>query len=94
MKRVLVIGCGGAGKSTFAARLGTKVGLPVVHLDALYWRPGWQKTPEAEWQEVVEGLVRREAWVMDGNYGGTMDLRVTACGACPERLSWEFLSWV
>ena len=42
MERILIIGCGGAGKSTLARRLGEKTGLPVVHLDKLYWRPGWQ----------------------------------------------------
>ena len=41
MERVLIIGCSGAGKSTLARKLGEKTGLPVVHLDALFWEPGW-----------------------------------------------------
>jgi adenylate kinase family enzyme len=79
MRRVLVIGSGGAGKSTLAARLGARLGVPVVHLDAHYWRPGWVPTPDAEWRDLVARLVAREAWVMDGNYGGTLDLRLAAC---------------
>ena len=53
MRRVLVIGCGGAGKSTFARELGARTGLPVVHLDRLYWKPGWVPTPPGEWELVV-----------------------------------------
>ena len=81
MRRVLVIGSGGAGKSTFAARLGAWLDLPVVHLDAVYWRPGWVRMPEPEWRETVAHLVARDAWVMDGNYSGTLDLRLAACDA-------------
>ena len=74
-----MIGSGGAGKSTFARRLGARTGLPVIHLDARYWRAGWEPTPPDEWHEVVRELVAREAWVMDGNYGGTLDARLAAC---------------
>ena len=81
MRRILVIGSGGAGKSTLAARLGARLGLPVIHLDAHFWRPGWVETPAAEWREVVTALTARDAWVMDGNYGGTLDLRLAACDA-------------
>ena len=78
MKRVFVIGSGGAGKSTLARRLAHRTGLPLVHLDALYWRAGWQETPKQEWAHTVEELVQRDAWVMDGNYGGTLDRRLEA----------------
>jgi adenylate kinase family enzyme len=79
MRRVLVVGCGGAGKSTFARRLGEKTGLPVVHLDAEFWRPGWVEPPDDEWRETVKALMARDAWILDGNYGATLDLRLKAC---------------
>ncbi|MBV9957017.1 MAG: DNA topology modulation protein [Acidobacteria bacterium] len=79
MRRVLVIGSGGAGKSTLAARLGALLKLEVLHLDQLYWQPGWVEMPKAEWRKTVEALVTREAWIMDGNYSGTLDLRFAAC---------------
>ncbi|HEX7316793.1 MAG TPA: DNA topology modulation protein [Pyrinomonadaceae bacterium] len=79
MKRVLVIGSGGAGKSTFARRLGERLGLPVIHLDVCFWRPGWVETPKEEWRQTVEGLCARESWVMDGNFSGTLELRLAAC---------------
>lgn len=79
MQRVLVIGSGGAGKSTFARRLGEATGLPVVHLDACYWRPGWSPTPKEEWTRTVDEIAARDAWIMDGNYGGTLDRRLAAC---------------
>jgi len=78
VKRVLVIGSGGSGKSTLARQLGERLGLPVIHLDAHYWNPGWVETPREEWQERVQRLIAEPAWVMDGNYGGTLDIRLAA----------------
>jgi len=79
MKKILVIGSGGAGKTTFAKELGKILGIEVIHLDSLYWKPGWVETPKPEWKNIVEQQVARESWVMDGNYSGTIDLRFQAC---------------
>ena len=79
MRRVLVIGSGGAGKSTFSRRLGERLGLEVIHLDVEHWRPGWTEPPKAEWARKVEELCRRESWVMDGNFSGTLETRMEAC---------------
>ena len=79
MQRVLVIGSGGSGKSTLAARIAARTGLPLIHLDQLYWRSGWVATPANEWTRNVQELAARASWVMDGNYGGTLDLRLAAC---------------
>ncbi len=87
MRRVLIIGSGGAGKSTFAARLAGMTGLPLIHLDTLYWRPGWDPTPNDEWRDLVASLVRGPAWIMDGNYGGTLDIRIPAADTI------VFLDW-
>jgi adenylate kinase family enzyme len=81
MHRVLVIGSGGAGKSTFARRLAQCTGLPLIHLDAIYWRPGWIETPKEEWVQTVKSFLAAEHWVMDGNYGGTLEQRLTVCDA-------------
>jgi adenylate kinase family enzyme len=78
MRRILVLGSGGAGKSTFAARLAERTGLPLIHLDACYWQPGWVETPGEAWRERVEQLVGEDAWIMDGNYGGTLERRLAA----------------
>jgi adenylate kinase family enzyme len=78
VRRVAVIGCGGSGKSTFARALGVRLGLPVVHLDRHYWRPGWVPTPDAEWLRVQHELVSRDRWVIDGNYGSTLEVRLAA----------------
>jgi adenylate kinase family enzyme len=79
MKKVLVIGSGGAGKSTFATRLGELLGIEVIHLDQFYWRPGWVETPKSEWLETVERLVRKDSWIIDGNYSGSLETRLAAC---------------
>ena len=78
MQRVLVIGSGGSGKSTFSMQLAERLGLPLVHLDTLYWRDGWIETPKDEWVRVVAKVIAEPRWVMDGNYGGTLDMRMAA----------------
>ena len=78
MKRVIVIGSGGAGKSTFARRLGEVTGLPVIHLDSHFWRPNWDSTPKDEWKAKVEEMIKGDAWIIDGNFGGTREIRMRA----------------
>lgn len=73
-----MIGSGGAGKSTFSRRLAARTGLPLVHLDALFWKPGWVESGDAEWDAKVAELIARDAWIMDGNYGRTLALRLAA----------------
>ncbi len=76
MKRVLVIGPGGSGKSTFALRLGRILNIDVKHLDRFYWRAGWTKPSEADWLKTVNDLTSGESWIIDGNFGGTLAQRV------------------
>ena len=78
MKCITIIGPGGAGKSTLARQMGAKTGLPVVHLDAVYWHEGWVETPKGEWAETVRELASRDEWILDGNFGGTMEMRLAA----------------
>lgn len=78
MKRVLIIGSSGSGKSTLARQLGATLELPVIHLDRHYWHPGWVGTPTAKWRNEVHHLVQRDTWIMDGNYRGTLDIRLEA----------------
>ena len=75
MDRVMIIGCCGAGKSTLAKKLGKVVELEVIHLDQHYWQPNWVETPKEEWESVVRKLASKPSWIIDGNYGGTMDMR-------------------
>lgn len=78
MKRIAIIGGGGAGKSTLARALGERLGLPVTHLDTEFWQPGWVMTPRDEQTTRQRLMVARPTWVIDGNYGGTMEIRLTA----------------
>lgn len=79
MKKILVIGSGGAGKSTFAKRLGELLNINVIHLDKLYWQPGWVEPPKEKWAALVEEICRYDEWIMDGNYSGTLERRLAAC---------------
>jgi len=69
MRRVIVLGRGGAGKSTLARQLGEITGLPVIELDKLFWRPGLLPMPRDEWIHLQQKLVREETWIMDGDLG-------------------------
>ena len=75
VERVAIVGCGGAGKSTFAAALGERTGLPVIHLDRYFWKPGWVETEREEWRRRQAELLSGDRWIVDGNYAGTADER-------------------
>ena len=79
MERVLIIGCGGSGKSTLARQLGEKTGLPVVHLDKLFWHPGWVESTKDEIDEKIRRVLEEPRWIMDGNYNRTIDERLKRC---------------
>ena len=79
MQRVLVIGSGGSGKSTVAAQLGELLNLEVNHLDKFYWGAGWVKPELNEWVKTVTDLIDSESWIIDGNYSGTLELRIQKC---------------
>lgn len=72
MRKISIIGSGGAGKSTLARALGRKTGIPTYHLDALFWQPGWIETERGQWRSMQEDLCSQEAWILDG----TMDIRL------------------
>jgi adenylate kinase family enzyme len=76
VQRVAVVGPGGAGKTTFARQLADRTQLPVIHLDEHFWRPGWEPTPRDEWRAIQERLLAGDRWIVDGNYGGTLETRL------------------
>ncbi len=76
MKRVCVIGCGGAGKSTFAKKLSARTGLPVCHLDTLFYQPGWVEIDRPEFDHRLDEWLKRSQWIIDGNFQRTMARRL------------------
>ncbi len=74
--RVVVTGMAGAGKSTFSRALSAKTGLPLIHLDLHFWKPGWVEPSDDEWREKQRSLLTGDAWIADGNYHDTLDLRL------------------
>ena len=76
MERVLIVGSPGAGKSTLAREVARLTGLPLVHLDQLHWSAGWVESTRDELEAKVREAIAAPRWVIDGNYGGTLQLRL------------------
>ena len=91
MKRIMLIGPGGSGKSTLANELGKVLKLPVYHLDALHWKPRWVPTPDDEWDELQKKLITEEEWIIDGNYGRTIDIRLSKADTI---IFFDFPRWI
>lgn len=79
MERIIIIGCGGAGKSTLAQKLGQKLDIPVVHMDKIFWKPCWVEMSKDEFDTRIRMEMAKEKWIMDGNYNRTLPERVARC---------------
>ena len=75
MRRILIVGNSGGGKSTLARNLGEKLALPVIHMDVIFWKPGWVEMDDDEFRVEVARAIEGPAWICDGNSPGTADIR-------------------
>lgn len=78
MKKILIIGCCGGGKTTLAYKLSEKLSIEAYDLDDYFWHAGWVVTPEDRWQQVQRELVDRDSWIISGTYTSTLDIRIEA----------------
>lgn len=76
MKRILILGSSGAGKTTLAKRLHDCLSLPIIHLDQHFWKPGWERPINFEWEKTVDDLAKKDEWIMDGNYRKSLEKRL------------------
>ena len=81
MRRIVILGPPGSGKSTLARRLAAEYGIPVFHLDQVFWRPGWVTAEAGAFRDEVARLAQLPAWVIDGNYTDTIGPRLAAADA-------------
>ena len=79
MKKVIVIGCPGSGKSTISRELHNKTGIPLYHLDMMYWNADKTTVEKSVFLERLSVVLGKDEWIIDGNYGSTMELRMAAC---------------
>ncbi len=75
-RRVIVTGLAGSGKSTFSRSLAEATGLPLIHLDLEFWKPGWTAPTDEEWQAKQREVLAADEWIADGNYHETLPLRL------------------
>lgn len=76
MKRIMIIGGGGAGKSTLARKLHEITGIPLFHLDYYFWNDGWVPTDDVKFLRMVDQFAANKEWIIDGNYSRTMNKRL------------------
>ena len=79
MKKVLILGCPGAGKSTFARKLRDKTGLPLYYLDMIWHKPDRTTITKQEFDAKLSDIIKQEEWIIDGNYGRTLEMRFKEC---------------
>ena len=79
MKKIIVIGCPGSGKSTFSRELRNKTGIPLYHLDMMYWNEDKTVVEKRVFLERLSAVLAKDEWIIDGNYGSTMEMRMESC---------------
>jgi len=79
MQKVIVIGCPGSGKSTFSRALHNITGVSLYHLDMLYWNADRTTVSKEVFRARLAEIIAKDSWIIDGNYGSTMELRLQAC---------------
>lgn len=79
MKKIIVIGSSGAGKTYFSTRLSQLLNIELTHIDKIYWARGWTEPSKEVWTAKLADLLARESWIIDGNYTGSLDARLAAC---------------
>ena len=79
MKKVIVIGCPGSGKSTLSLRLHERTGIPLYHLDMMYWNADKTTVSKEVFLSRLEEVLCTESWIIDSNYSSTLEMRISAC---------------
>ena len=79
MKKIIVIGCPGSGKSTFSRALHEKTGIPLYHLDRMYWNEDKTTVEKSVFMDRLARALETDEWIIDGNYASTMELRIAVC---------------
>lgn len=78
-RKIIILGSAGSGKTTLAEEVSKITSIPVYHLDKYYWLPNWQKPTKEDFEIVLKKLLNNDEWIMDGNYIGTLSMRLDEC---------------
>lgn len=78
-KKIIVLGCSGSGKSTFSKKLHSVTGLPLIHLDNIWWKPDKSHILRDEFDDKLNNIFKENEWIIDGDYSRTYEMRFKAC---------------
>ena len=78
-KKIIIIGCSGSGKSTFARKLHDVTGMPIYHLDNLFWKADRTHISRDEFDARLNEYMQKDSWIIDGDYSRTYEMRIAAC---------------
>lgn len=81
VQKIVILGCPGAGKSAFALQLRRRTGLPLIHLDNLWWKADRTHVSREEFDRALAAVLDTDAWILDGDYSRTYEPRLRACDA-------------
>jgi hypothetical protein len=80
-KRILILGSPGSGKSVFSKKLSVSTGLPLYHMDDLYWEKNWKRPEQNEFLSILSAVIEGEYWILDGNYASSLEFRLQRADA-------------
>lgn len=79
MEKILIIGCPGSGKSTLSKKINKITKIPLYHLDLIYWKEDKTNIDKNEFISVLSDILKKDEWIIDGNYSSTMEMRIKSC---------------
>ena len=79
MGKILIIGCPGSGKSTLSKKINKMTKIPLYHLDLIYWKDDKTNIDKNEFISVLSDILKKDEWIIDGNYSSTMEMRIKSC---------------
>lgn len=79
MKKIIIIGGNGSGKTTFAIQLSEKLNIPLIFIDKIYWTDNWKRADETVANSILKAEIQKDKWIIDGNHTASIPERLKVC---------------